>query len=198
MRRVLRNSKVSLGLAGVILALFCTLAWFAFFGTTAGTGKINVAALSNATIARAADSLAGGTAANSYRGVTSHSIAAYVARPDLASVNGLTVAKVIMVKGAVTRSSYFVPVKNRKVEESSLVAIVSVDLCADGKACQEIVVASWGVGNKCWYERQTVGNRSIARKEHLRIGYEYQASSVSVCKASNAPRSGWIPGLPNS
>jgi hypothetical protein len=192
----LGNSKVSLGLAAVILALLGTLAWITFFGTSNLTPKLtadNYAQGSNKTVADAAYSLAGGHTATSYRGVTLHAIVAYVTNPYLGGY-----AKVSVTTGAVVRSSYFGSVKRKGVRTPGMIAIVSVDLCADGNACQEIIVASKGVGKNCWYERQTVGDRSIARKEHLRIGYEYQASSASVCKASNAPRSGWTPGWPNS
>ncbi len=206
MRRIRRNSKVSLGLAAVpFLMLLGALVWPTFLGThnlPLNVTADNYAQVSDFAVLNAAYSLAGGRNATSYNGVTLHAIAtddaygleyfAYRVKPR-------------MISGAVTSAPRALPPRTTatrpgqlSLPRGKLLSEVSVDVCADGKACQEIVVASWGVGNKCWYERQAVGNRSIARKEHLRIGYEYQASSVSVCKASNAPRSGWIPGLPNS
>ncbi|MHB8287994.1 MAG: hypothetical protein ACYDEY_01910 [Acidimicrobiales bacterium] len=196
MRRVLSSSKISLVVAGVILALFGTMVWFTLQGTSDLTPKLTAAALTNAPIARAAYALAGGPTATSYRGVTLNAIAKYVTNPEFVSANGFGVAKVILTKGAVTGSSYFPPVKRHGMQESPIVAIVSVDLCADGSACQEIVVATKGLDGNCLYERQTIGNRAVARKEHLRIGYEYAESSQPTCKASNAPRFGWTPGLP--
>jgi hypothetical protein len=134
-----------------------------------------------------AHTLAGGSTALSYKGVTLRALTANMR--NMASGQGL---RVVITKGAVTSYDEGSSTPGKLVTQA-----VSVDLCADGKECQEIVIASLGASGKCWYVRQAVGNRSIARKEHLRIGYEYQVASVPVCKAGDAPQSGWKPGYPN-
>ncbi|MHB8289148.1 MAG: hypothetical protein ACYDEY_07925 [Acidimicrobiales bacterium] len=219
MRRIRRNSKVSIVVVGVILAMFGTMAWSTLFGTN---DLISPTANLYATAAETpllidAQILTGGPTASSYRGVTMNALAAdmrlhppfqsFARCPKLHPseqktrvgtrlrthlLTGCTGFRVILTKGTVIHSFAMSPPPAITVTQ-----VVSVDLCADGKACQEIVIATLGASSKCFFERQTVGNRSIARKEHLRIGYEYQVASVPVCKASDAPSTGWTPGYPN-
>ncbi len=205
MRRIRRNSKVSLGLAAVpFLMLLGALVWPTFLGThnlPLNVTADNYAQVSDFAVLNAAYSLAGGRNATSYKGVTLHAIAtddaygleyfAYRVKPRMIRGAARSAPRALPPRTTATRPGQL------SLPRGKLLSEVSVDVCADGKACQEIVVASRGVGNKCWYERQTVGNRSIASSEDARIGYEYQVSSVPVCKASNAPRSGWRPGPPS-
>ena len=179
MRRIRRNSKVSLVVVGVILALLGTMAWFTLQGTSDLTPNCpNCGAVGydsfvlNSALNVASD---GQLVPSSFKVVSMRSIAPPVVHPSKTKIT-------VTNGGSVGWFS------------------VSVKLCADGTACQEMIVAARGAGEKCWFERLVIGNSLIAQKEGLRIGEEYLEATRQgqfACSASNAPRSGWRSGTPS-
>ncbi len=75
--------------------------------------------------------------------------------------------------------------------------VVSVDICADGTACLEIVAAARGRSHDCWYEREVLGRNPLSNG--VRPGMRFAVTAgQSKCDANTAPRSGWMrawPGL---
>ncbi len=199
--------------AGFLLALIGFVAGGAFFGTSnlplsPHITSDDYAQETDATIGMTAYTLAGGQAGVSFRGVTDKVVAQHIETapfwllpPGQPVLPFVPVNHLILSRGAVrkaTKPVYYKynPAKpNQPVERLAMVA--SLDLCADGSRCQEMVVASRGSGNDCWYERSGVGSKVLAREGRLLIRHEYvETTGTRTCNASKAPRSGWTPGYP--
>ena len=81
----------------------------------------------------------------------------------------------------------------------SQVPIVSIQPCADGSACREVVFAakdSKVAGGACWYARIVIGRGYLAGGVKPGVAYA-KSTSARVCSASSAPRSGWTSTQPS-
>ncbi len=202
---------MTVGLIGLVLLWIGFLAWGTFFGTSNLPLYLtpdDYAQQTDAAIGMTAYSLAGGQAGLSFRGVTDKAVAQHIEMEYLQPPPGRPplvpwpVDQLIVTRGAVSRATKLVnykynPAKPNQPAEA-LTMVASLDLCADGNRCQEMVVASRGSGNDCWYERSGVGSKVLAREGRLLIRHEYVETTEAsrTCNASKAPRSGWTPGYP--
>ena len=185
--RMRKWSRVSRILVGVLVALVVAFlgltAWLTIYGTNNGIiHSSNAAAVSNGMlVVNVSYHLAAkGHIPSSFKGVTLGAITAVVE----------------------SGNSHPVPQGERNIEVTTGASTgwysISVDLCADGPACHEIIVAVRGTGARCWYQRATAG--IFAPNVNFSSGNGYAGATRQgklACKASKPPRSGWASGIPN-